>query len=265
MEAGLQRLLALPVSTRLIRDMHAVILAGVRGRDRQPGEIRSTQNWIGPPGATIETATFVPPPPAELSDLLTDLERFVHEEPALHPSCRPHSCTTSSRRSTRSSTATGASGASSSCSSLSSATGCRSRCSTCRRTSRGAATSTTTHCRASASAAISNGGLPCSWTASAQATDAVLRAERLTDLREDYRARVRSVTRGAANDLVDLAFEQPVLNARFVENRLSVSRPAALTALRQLADAGILTEMSGGPRGQLRWRAQQILEALVGE
>ena len=82
-----------------------------------------------------------------------------------------------------------------------------------------------------------------------QATDAVLRAERLTDLREDYRARVRSVTRGAANDLVDLAFEQPVLNARFVESRLSVTRPAALTALRQLADAGILTEITGGPAG----------------
>jgi len=83
MESGLQRLETLPVSTRLIREMHAVILAGVR--ERQPGELRSTQNWIGPAGATIEAATFVPPPPGELHVLLTDLERFVHEEPVLPP------------------------------------------------------------------------------------------------------------------------------------------------------------------------------------
>lgn len=60
-----------------------MILAGVRGRERQPGELRTTQNWIGSPGATIEKATFVPPPPAELGDLLSDLERFIHEEPRL--------------------------------------------------------------------------------------------------------------------------------------------------------------------------------------
>src|SRR3546814_79502 len=65
--------------------MHAVLLAGVRGRERQPGQVRTTQNWIGPPGATIETATFVPPPPDELGRLLTDLERYVHEEPTQPP------------------------------------------------------------------------------------------------------------------------------------------------------------------------------------
>ncbi len=85
MESGLQRLETLPVSTRLIREMHAVILAGVRGPDTQPGELRSTQNWIGPSGATIETATFVPHPPEKLGELLSDLERFTHEEPTLPP------------------------------------------------------------------------------------------------------------------------------------------------------------------------------------
>ena len=57
-----------------------------------------------------------------------------------------------------------------------------------------------------------------------QAADAVTRAERLIDLRAQYRPRVRAVTRGAANALVDLAFEQPILNARLVERRLGVTR-----------------------------------------
>ena len=84
MELGLRRLETLPLSTRLIREMHGVLLAGVRGRDRQPGELRTTQNWIGSPGATRETATFVPPP-GELAGLLSDLEGFVHEDPQLPP------------------------------------------------------------------------------------------------------------------------------------------------------------------------------------
>jgi len=98
-----------------------------------------------------------------------------------------------------------------------------------------------------------------------QAIDAVARAERLTDLRERYRIDVQDATRGAANQLVDLAFEQPVLNARATEQRLGISRPAALNALRQLADLGVLTEVSGGPRGQLRWRVDQVLAILTAE
>jgi Fic family protein len=65
-----------------------------------------------------------------------------------------------------------------------------------------------------------------------QAADAVSRAEQLTDLREKYRLQVQGTTRGAANQLVDLAFAQPVLTARIVEQRLDITRPSALTALR---------------------------------
>lgn len=98
-----------------------------------------------------------------------------------------------------------------------------------------------------------------------QAADAVVRAERLTDLPERYRVEVQASTRGAANQLVDLAFEQPVLTASAVEQRLRISRPAALTALRQLSDLGILVEVPGGPRGQIRWRGQEILDDLTAE
>ena len=98
-----------------------------------------------------------------------------------------------------------------------------------------------------------------------QAVDALGRAERLTDLRERYRATVQAATRGIANQVVELAVEQPVLNSRVVELRLGVSRPAALRALRQLEDLGVLVAAGGGPRGQLRWRAHEVLAVLTEE
>ncbi len=100
---------------------------------------------------------------------------------------------------------------------------------------------------------------------STQAVDAVGRAEQRTDLRERYRVRVQDTTRGSANQLVDLAFEQPVLTSRIVEKRLAITRPSALAALRVLGDLGILNEVADGPRGQLRWRAHEVLEVLVAE
>ena len=100
---------------------------------------------------------------------------------------------------------------------------------------------------------------------STQAIDAVGRAEQLTDLREQYRILVQDTTRGSANQLVDIAFQQPVLTSRIVEKRLAITRPSALAALRVLADLGILTEAADGPRGQLRWRAHEVLEVLVAE
>jgi len=266
MERGLQRLETLTLSTRLIREMHAVILAGVRGRDRQPGEVRTTQNWIGPAGATMETATFVPPPPDELGRLLTDLERFIHEDPQLPPlvqaalvhyqfeTIHPFldgngrlgrlliifflvvrdrlpepllylSPYFEARRQQYYDTLQG----------------------------------------------VREQGEFDQWLGlflegvRTQAIDAVVRAERLTDLRERYRASVQAATRGIANQVVELALEQPVLNSRVVEARLGVSRPAALKALRQLEDLGVLVEADGGPRGQLRWRAHEVLSVLTDE
>jgi len=79
MNHGLERLKGLPVSRRLICEIHAKLLEGVRGGDRTPGEFRRSQNWIGPPGCTLATATFVPPPVHEMETALGNLEKFLHD------------------------------------------------------------------------------------------------------------------------------------------------------------------------------------------
>jgi Fic family protein len=77
---GLQRLSTLPLSLRLIREIHELLMQGVRGADRHPGEFRTSQNWIGSPGAQIETARFVPPAPQDMHTALNNLETFIHSE-----------------------------------------------------------------------------------------------------------------------------------------------------------------------------------------
>jgi len=79
LEHGLKRLPELPLSLRLVREMHGILMAGVRGEHATPGEVRKTQNWIGTPGCTLREASFVPPPPDFLNECLGDWERFVHE------------------------------------------------------------------------------------------------------------------------------------------------------------------------------------------
>jgi Fic family protein len=80
MNLGLSRLEELPVSVRLIRQIHGRLLQGVRGGTLAPGELRRTQNWVGPMGASMSDATFVPPPPNEVPAALSALETFIHTE-----------------------------------------------------------------------------------------------------------------------------------------------------------------------------------------
>jgi Fic family protein len=77
---GLERLNTLPMSLRLIRGIHSKLMQGVRGQHATPGEFRRSQNWIGPQGATLRDATFVPPPPKDLPALLGAFESFLHAD-----------------------------------------------------------------------------------------------------------------------------------------------------------------------------------------
>lgn len=73
----------IPFSTRLIRKTHKILLQGARGKHKLPGEFRKSQNWIG--GASINDATFIPPIHSSISELMNDLEKFVHDEEFYFP------------------------------------------------------------------------------------------------------------------------------------------------------------------------------------
>ena len=77
---GIARLPDLPLSLRLLKEIHSVLMEGVRGGDKQPGEFRRSQNWLGPEGCTIEDATFIPPPWQDLQQHLANLEAFIRQE-----------------------------------------------------------------------------------------------------------------------------------------------------------------------------------------
>lgn len=80
LEYGLKRLKSLPLSLRLVRELHAKLMDGVRGYPATPGDFRRSQNWIGEPGCTLAQASYVPPPHEEMMDHLAAWERFLHED-----------------------------------------------------------------------------------------------------------------------------------------------------------------------------------------
>ena len=85
MDYGLERLADLPVSVRLIREIHAKLLSRSRGSHLTPGELRTSQNWIGPEGCTLNEADFVPPPPHEVPGALGQLESFLNNPGNIPP------------------------------------------------------------------------------------------------------------------------------------------------------------------------------------
>lgn len=88
LEYGIDRLETLPISLRLIREMHERLMQGVRGETQTPGEFRKSQNWIGAPGCTLMDATFVPPPVDEMKNALDQFEKYLHAESKMPPLIR---------------------------------------------------------------------------------------------------------------------------------------------------------------------------------
>lgn len=253
----------LPLSTRLIREMHARLMAGARGRDRMPGELRTTQNWIGAPGSTIQTARFVPPPPETVPELLADWESFAHEEgempllvrnALLHYQLETiHPFLDGNGRIGRLLIV------------FLLVTGKRLPAplldiSSYFERHRDAYYSALRH--------VSEKGDATGWieiflrAVRAQASEAVSRAQDLLALRERYRRRALALSSPNAVALVDLVCESPILTARLVTERLDVTRPTAGHLLRRLEAEGLLTRGSTGKRGQQRYVAREVLEAL---
>jgi Fic family protein len=81
---GIDRLSSLPMSLKLIKELHVILLKGVRGAEKTPGEFKRTQNWIGAAGCTLNTASFVPPSPEESLKAMGDLELYMHKGSTLH-------------------------------------------------------------------------------------------------------------------------------------------------------------------------------------
>ena len=84
-EYALNRLQSLPLCNRLIKETHAVLMEGVRGQEKSPGEFRYSQNWIGGQGSTIRSARYIPPNPGDMQTAMSDLEKYMNSDDSLDP------------------------------------------------------------------------------------------------------------------------------------------------------------------------------------
>ena len=262
LEYGLERLGTLPVSLRLVREVHARLMAGVRGERQTPGEFRRRQNWIGPRGCRAADATFVPPPVAEMQVALKDLERYLNETPQL-PLVRLglihyqfeaiHPFLDGNGRIGRL---------------LMTLLSCAWDLLPQPLLYLSAYLSERRERYYELLLDVSRKGHWEAWLVfflegvALQAHDAVVRAGRLRELRERYREAFQ-VTRAAAGMLqvVDLLFERPLLNARQVETALGVTYQTAQRYIARLESAGVLREVTGNARNRV-YRADAVLAAI---
>jgi len=263
LEYGLERLAGLPLSLRLFREMHGHLLQGVRGETQTPGEFRRSQNWIGPPGCTLNDATYVPPPVVEMAEGLDALEKFLHAPSHLPPLLRLglihyqfeaiHPFLDGNGRIGR-------------------------LLVTLLLRAWDLLPEPLLYLSAFFEAhraeyydylfGVSQAGAWDRWLAfflrgvTEQARDAVARARRLQALRERYRGQLQSGRMAARLlQLVDLLFAQPVITARQVEAALAVDFPTALRYVNQLVEAGLLREITGKARNRV-YRADELLQTI---
>lgn len=262
LEHGLQRLETLPVSRRLICETHEVLMKGARGQERLPGQVRSSQNWIGSPDNRPETAVFVPPPVDAMEQAFSDLEKYLHGPTALPPLIEValvhyqfetiHPFLDGNGRLGRLLIAFLLIEKDLLPQPLLYLSSYLER----RRSDY------YDHLQA-----VREKGLVDRWLdfflvgVAEQANDAVKRAEALADLREDFRLQLHG-HRSRAVEVVDLVFENPVLTTNRVANELDVTVQSALNHVRKLEELQIITEIEGISGRSKRWLARDVLRAL---
>ena len=262
-EYGLKRLEELPLSLRLFRELHNILMEEVRGERATPGEFRQSQNWIGPPGCTLNEATFVPPPTPEMLDALDQLEKFLHADTDLPPLAELalihyqfeaiHPFLDGNGRIGRL---------------LITLFLCQ----------QGILTKPLLYLSAfferhrqeyyELLLGISQRGAWRRWiefflqAVVEQSNDAVRRARRLLGLHQSYyQTSLEKRLPPTAGQLIELIFMRPVINVRVVREFLRVTFPAAQKAINALEKEGILTEITGGKRNKT-YTAEEILKIL---
>jgi len=263
MEHGLKRLEELPLSLRLIRELHTILMEGVRGERATPGEFRQSQNWIGPPGCILNDATFVPPPVAEMKEALDQLEKFLHADTQLPPLVELalihyqfetiHPFLDGNGRIGRL---------------LITLFLCQ--CGILNKPLLYLSAFFERHRQEYYQylLGVSQNGAWRQWiefflqAVVEQSDDAVKQARRLLDLHQNYRqTSLGKRLPPTAVELVELIFVRPVLNTRVVQEYLKVTFPAAQKAIKSLIEEGILAEITGGKRNKA-YAAKEILGIL---
>ncbi len=250
LEHGIRRLDRLPLSLRLVRELHKHLMKGVRGEVATPGEFRRSQNWIGKSGSTIETATYVPPPPQEMTEALGAWERFLHERelmPDLVQCALMHEQFEAIHPFLDGNGRVGR------------------LLITLFLIERGRLTQPLLYLseyierhRQDYYELLQRVRTHGDWQGwimfflagvADTATKAVAQAGRLMDLREEYRARLRTTPR--AVELLDELFTNPYITVARAASALGVSNPTARQAVAALEKAGMLEEVSGRAWGKL--------------
>ncbi|MCK4176797.1 Fic family protein [Aciditerrimonas ferrireducens] len=264
MHHGLNQLEKVPLCLRLLREVHGILMKEVRGQERQPGEFRTSPNWIGSPTDSLYDAAFVPPLPDEMGPLLNDLERFINEDPPIPILVR---CALIHYQFETIHPFLDGNG----------------------RLGRLLAVFYLVHQQVLPQPllylsayfekhrsqyydrlqAVRERGELQDWlqfflTAVAeQASDAVWRSERLSDLREHYRREV-STSRSRASEVVDMIIQNPFITIRQVQNNLGITQPGALNLVRRLEKLGWLQQVGTvGRGGRTLWVAPEVL-AVIG-
>lgn len=265
LEHGMSRLTDLPVSLRLIREIHERLMRGVRGEYSTPGEFRRSQNWIGPPGCVLNDATFVPPPVEEMQTCLGDFERFLHSEYEIPPLVQLalihyqfeaiHPFLDGNGRVGRL---------------IIVLLLCLWNLLSQPLLYLSAYFEANRQAYYEHLLSVSQRGMWREWVlfflrgVESQARDAVLRSQRLQDLRRRYREQFQQ-TQASARLLqaVDLLFGAPIVAVNQVKDALGVSFPSANRYIAQLEEAGIVREITGQARNRL-YRADEIIRAIEG-